>query len=95
MYTYKFKNEFHCTTLKRMGIKDKLCRIRMFAITDALDQAMDLWEISNCPSLEFEVVEQSEDGSETVIYRMKKENDNYTFAHVGWEHCERGYNYGF
>ena len=56
---------------------------------------MDLWEISNCPSLAFEIVEQSEDGSETVIYRMKKENGNYTFAHVGMENCERGYNYGF
>lgn len=92
--SYKFKNSNHCTNLRNLRTKDKLCRIRMRAINDAIDAVMDLWKVSELPTLAFDLIEEDLDGSETVIYRMEKKNGCYTFHYVNHEYCARGCNYG-
>lgn len=67
----------------------------MRAINATIEAVLELWKLSEESTLAFELVEEREDGSETVIYKMKQENGCHTHQYVGWEYCAPGWNYGW
>lgn len=64
-------------------------------INATIEAVLELWKLSEESTLAFELVEEREDGSETVIYKMKQENGCHTHQYVGWEYCAPGWNYGW